>query len=612
MTIGLNSSWAWRWSGNQTSINIVERSGNWNIYHIWPRPDGFNHGNVEADFPESFVDGWMVAPLPAAWIDPDGNQHDLSDFLPQFTLLNEANGDTRFGLYVVVGWQGNGVVEIGGVTVDLDTDEWGDPEFDYQGGAVHFRCLDPQGWADPPRDIIIVHENDISLWGAGKRWRRDFCALVGQAECYRPMDWLPTNFSAVTTLNEWNAGETRRTWKSVPLPAICRMVTESGVRALWLNTPHLMARDEVRRVLEHQNNHMPIWCHQRFGYSNETWNWAFGQAQDLEHHPEKFAGEPQAFTDLDNTWARTGWKTMQLAVEAKAVFSADFGSRCRIVQEVQTATDYNWFWANRYVSGFDAYLAEYAISGTWQDYIHEIGWTAYFSPRLEDAIETALVAEGLDPADEATWPAIRRMWADAILTGGTPLNALMKADGVTPYFKTLDQLKSELSERFAWTRGLGLEPVIYEWNHHTDGGSDPFKPFRDDLDKSAEMGEVLTAVGQWLNDQGIPDPCIYHDFRADTFGLWPSIETATDIGDAAVALAAYQPNASCPPVEPPPVEPPPVEPPVPTDDQFALVWETVPSPDRPGWLRTSAAPAIDWNPDNPPFFMAGFLPPSDT
>jgi hypothetical protein len=190
---------------------------------------------------------------------------------------------------------------------------------------------------DPVRNIRVImpgHEQTYQQQPFNPRWLE----RVRPFQAVRFMDWGATNNWGQP--DPWTWDDTRLfTWAERATPDHYTWATEKGIPYEmmihlmndydldgWVTIPHRASPEYIRSMAELFNRTLEPGRVLTVEYSNELWNWMFGQAQWLN-----------TFTDQSNPWPERIVPSIQRALD---IFTDVFGNnspRLRRVVGVQTA-----------------------------------------------------------------------------------------------------------------------------------------------------------------------------------------------------------------------------------------------------------------------------------
>ncbi|MFC6584908.1 hypothetical protein [Sulfitobacter aestuariivivens] len=262
--IGIGLAAVTDWSTQQPFIDVMKTARPW----IGHKPGQFGGMELEALRAEGYLDdaGWPVRMPPE--LSSIGTLI-LTDMPPDAVSLK--------GRYVLR-YEGTGVIEVAGRAERV---RYGKNEvtFDYAPGAggVEIR-IQRINTTDPPRNISVVHADNLDRLREGVVFNPAWTAKVGQLRLLRFMDWMQTNNS------------TQSVWADRPRPA--DVTYQGGVPAevmialanelekdVWFNMPHLADDAYVRAFATLVRDTLDPELEAYVEFSNEVWNWQFGQAR---------------------------------------------------------------------------------------------------------------------------------------------------------------------------------------------------------------------------------------------------------------------------------------------------------------------------------------------
>lgn len=208
--------------------------------------------------------------------------------------------------------------------------------FDYKptgSGAVFIDIMatDP---ADHLRNISVVHADNAAAFAAGEVFDPDFLGKIDDMRALRFMDWMRTNDSSQSAWANrpeqsdfsWGTGA------GVPLSVMVELANETGTDP-WFNIPHLATADYMRKFVTYVRDNLDPDLKANFEFSNEVWNWQFGQAQ-WAHAQGQAAWPGEA-----SAWVQYYAKK---SVEMARIVDEVFGSQAddRAVKIIATQTGY--------------------------------------------------------------------------------------------------------------------------------------------------------------------------------------------------------------------------------------------------------------------------------
>lgn len=260
--VGLNgvSDWSTQWP----FLDVFKTSREW-IGHVG---SAWGAGDPQAIRAVQDAQGWLTRM-------PDGITHVSAIVLTSLPYqMGSAAGTYRLT------WQGKGKIVVHGAS----RSEYGDGQilFDYlptgmRHVSIDLTQIDPD---DPIRDIRLVHQRHAALLDQGQIFNPEWLARIDDMALLRFMDWMRTNDS---TQQEWQDRPqvNDATWTTpagVPLEIMIALANETGTNP-WFTLPHLASDDYIREFARQVRASLDPGLTPWFEYSNEVWNWQFGQAQ---------------------------------------------------------------------------------------------------------------------------------------------------------------------------------------------------------------------------------------------------------------------------------------------------------------------------------------------
>ncbi len=349
------------WSPEQPFLDVMKSAREW-IGHQPGQWGGQDHAGLQAAGVLD-AEGWPTR-IPGG-LDSIGT-----------VLLTDMPVGARdlAGRYLVT-WEGKGSLSLGGLARNPRADQGG-MVFDYMPGPglvdLRITATDP---ADPLRRIRVVRADRAELLASGEIFNPDFLARLQGVRLLRFMDWLQTNDSPLVSPAERPRPEDY-TWtrRGVPIEIVVALANRLEADP-WITVPHMasdaLVRDWAQVVARGLAPGRVAWVE----YSNEVWNWQFGQARWADEQGRKI-------------WGEGAWLAFyaQRSAEVMAIWSQEIGAKERLVRVLSTQT--GW-------PGLEAHIMtpSQPRAGGWPAPAESFdAWavTGYFSGALghEDRMET--------------------------------------------------------------------------------------------------------------------------------------------------------------------------------------------------------------------------------
>jgi len=443
-------------------------------------------------------------------------------------------------------FEGQGVIEVAGRATNQRYGK-GEVTFDYEPGpgAVEIR-IQRLNITDPPRNITVVHTDNIDRFDAGAVFNPLWTSRIGQFRGLRFMDWMETNNSKLSAWADRPKPDQVTYTGGVPLEVMIQLANELEVDA-WFNIPHLADDDFVRRFAQMVRDTMDPALTAYVEFSNEVWNWQFDQARWAD----------------DSAMARWGQKDkwMQFyglrAAEVARIWSDVFGAdgQGRLVNVISSQT--GWLGLESEALAAPLVVAEgtaapveafdaYAVTGYFGGILGlEEGGPLVKGWLVESATQarTAAQAQGLsgqaveDYMMSHLYDFAAQLAGRELLDGaysGNPANTLMDLLGrVWPYHAQVAQ-------------AYDLDLIMYEGGTHLVGvgpqvDDAELTAFFQHFNYSAEMGALYKTLldgwkaigGQLFN--------AYSDVYAPTkWGSWGALRHLDDDNPRWEALVGFQ------------------------------------------------------------------------
>ncbi len=489
-SLGLNLSGVVDWSSAFPFVDQFKLSRGWVTQRdgVW---DTGRAGMLNLD-----ADGWVRG------FTRDGSR---PPFDAVATIWNSSGAAPRPGLYVI-DWKGQGTLDVqGGAQIVSRSDH--KVVLDPGNNPVQIRILstDPAKTGNYIRDIRIYHEQDKALLDAGLVFNPDFIDRIEDFRVLRFMDWMGTNNSPVSSWSQTgDAGDARHT--SVNGVSVETMVALANeVRAdPWFTIPHRADAAFIRNFAAYVRDNLAPGLVARFEYSNEMWNWGFGQAHWAADRAEAAWGD-----DVEGGWMQWyGVRAAQMARIVADVFGRDTGTRALNVFSTQ--------------SGWQG-LEHYALEAP--DHVDEGGRAPRDAPFHVYAI-APYFGGSIGSADMVAQ--VDRWIAQGPAGFRAALNWLAQG----PADDSIKNLEDVIRYHAGVARDLGWRLEAYEGGQHivdvAGGAHDPDRTaFFTALAKRPGMAELYETYFETWREAGGKMMAHYADFgvpgRHGSWGLWNSV-----------------------------------------------------------------------------------------
>jgi hypothetical protein len=393
---------------------------------------------------------------------------------------------------------------------------------------------------DHVRNIRVVREDQLKAFEAGEIFNPAFLARLKDFTMLRFMDWMGTNDSVVTTPdtrrrvadaswtneNVWES--TRRA--GVPIEIVVELANRVGADA-WINVPHKADDALVRAYAEIVRDRLDPRLKVYVEYSNEVWNFGFGQAADTFEAAQARWSEAFARRCTGNPDRGTAW--MQLyglrAAEVMDIFADVFGKQAkgRLVRVAATQTAFLGLeeaileapfavceGKRPPKQSFDAY----AVTGYFEGGLYADGNISFIDnvPQVREFARQG--AQGIAKAFRQMDKGDLFPTQEGFLSLEDPSD-----DGVTTGLRGLFAYHAEVA------RENGLKLVAYEGGPHLFSSFQTTRDLTDffaKLNRDKRMGELVTKMLDMFKDAGGTRFAYFADVEPYTeFGFWGALES---------------------------------------------------------------------------------------
>ena len=428
-------------------------------------------------------------------------------------------------------------------------------EFDYapaddpSGVLVFIRKSDPLGTGDYVRNIRIVRSDRLAQYEAGAMFNPDWLAIVDRFDVLRFMDWMDTNNSP---LAHWQdrpePDDYTYTINGAPAEVMVRLANETGTDP-WFTMPHLADDDFVRQFAQVVHDSLAPERRAYVEFSNEVWNWGFGQAHWADEQAKARWG------DGGNWMQFYGGRASEVA-DIWAEVYGDLGAD-RLVRVIATQTVWlglendildapQWVAEERGRERPGAHFDAYAVTGYFGGHLGNKEW----APRVKEwiaestaAAERDADAQGLAGDARTAYVAAHRFDA-AVARAGAHLAG---GDGPTKDVYDVARIVDDtLVSQAKVAAREGMELVAYEGGthvvaDHANMEDEELNAFFIQLNYSPEMGELYRQLldGWKRLDAGVF--VAYLDVGSPSkWGSWGTLRHVGDSNPRWDALVAAQ------------------------------------------------------------------------
>lgn len=276
--------------------------------------------------------------------EPNTQQFNSVGVLLLRNLTNTPNGNYPAGQYIVL-YDGQGTIAYSFDAVKntaLST-----PGRDvlnvtptYGGGVnLTITSTDPNNTGNYIRNIRVVQAANEAALNAGQIFNPNFLSLMQNFRVLRFMGWFQINDNPLTS------------WTGRPIPANAFWGSATGVPIeaavqlsnllsadAWLNIPHMADNNYITQMATLVHSKLGSAQKVYLEYSNETWNYVFGQAKWIQSQGQvEWPNSGASTFQLNRDWF--GQRVAQMCDIWKSVWGAD-ANRVVCVLGAQAATTY--------------------------------------------------------------------------------------------------------------------------------------------------------------------------------------------------------------------------------------------------------------------------------
>ncbi|MFC0202483.1 hypothetical protein ACFFIZ_19765 [Paracoccus rhizosphaerae] len=532
-SVGVGLNGVTDWTSQMPFIDIFKTSRPW-VGHLEGQWGGATKEQIEA---VSDADGYLTE-LPA------GVTHVSALLLTELPAeMTSMSGRYRLA------YHGHGDITINHASnvVYGDGEIW----FDYEPRGNNLISIDITGinGSDYVRDISVVQEKNISAFEEGRIFNPDWIKLIDDMRSLRFMDWQATNNSAQT---EWSdrANVSDATWGSeagVPLEIMVQLANETGTDP-WFNIPHLATEDYIRNFVTYVKDYLDPDLKPYFEYSNEVWNWGFGQAHWAHQEGQKL------WPGVGDAWVQFyGMKAAEMAQVIDEIYGPNANALVNKVISTQTG------WRGLEAGVLEAPNAVAGGSAQPASLFNYYGVTGYFDGALGRE-KAPTVLEWVSDSKSAAMTA-----GNALGLSGAVLSDYVEQHKYDQAISlAVDELRdgsttgdpdgsiASLMETFAYHKAVadayGLDMVMYEGGTHVVGvgewsSNQELADFFVALNQSDAMGGLyLELMNGWKDAGGTLFNAFVDVGKHGIYGSWGALQHLDDQSERWDAIVEFNEN----------------------------------------------------------------------
>lgn len=443
-------------------------------------------------------------------------------------------------------FDGKGVIEVSGRAEKVRYGK-GEVTFDYTPGpgSVDIR-IQRINTTNPPRNISVVHGDNIRRFDQGAIFNPTWTARIGQFRALRFMDWAETNNSTLSDWAERPQVDDVTYVDGVPVEVMIELANELENDA-WFNMPHLADDAFIRAYAELVRDRLDPELTAYVEFSNEVWNWQFSQAVWADESGLARWGEK------DKWMQYYGLRAAEVARIWSEVFAGE--PEDRLVNVVSSQTG----WLGLESEVFTAPLAVAEGLAAPVDAFDAYAVTGYFGGVLgledrQEMVKTWLVdsaakaqaqaeAQGLTGEALQTYIATHRFDHATELAERELMNGSVSGN---PEDTLQDLIGRVLPHHAQVARAHNLDLVMYEGGTHIVGigglvEDTDLTEFMHHLNYSAAMGRLYRALLDGWKAVGGQLFNAYSDVYAPTkWGSWGALRHLDDSNPRWDALVDFQ------------------------------------------------------------------------
>ncbi|MBN2755061.1 MAG: hypothetical protein JXR81_09425 [Candidatus Goldbacteria bacterium] len=312
MTIGMGLNGVSDWTTEWPFVDIMKISREWFTFNA-DYSDGWDTG-YGASIP--LDSNLYPSQVP---FDPDG----AGPAIPQAVRTVWAISHLPTGNYTFI-CEGTGTVSFNGnMSGSFTVNGGGTFTVSVLGDGNAWMDISQSQAGDNLRNMRLIMPGYESVYQTEK-FHPEFTSRISMFKALRFMDWGATNDSSLANwADRPHTGDYSYTRRGVPYEVMIELANKLNIPP-WLCVPHMATDDYItqlaRLIRDNLNSNLRVYLE----YSNETWNWQFGQTNYCEDQGE-LLGFPSFF---GYRWAYH----CKRACDIWRIFTREFGNDTRFVK----------------------------------------------------------------------------------------------------------------------------------------------------------------------------------------------------------------------------------------------------------------------------------------
>lgn len=387
---------------------------------------------------------------------------------------------------------------------------------------------------DPIRDIVVVRQDRAQALADGAVFNPDWLARIRGVAGIRFMDWMATNDSALAEMKDRPLPDDYTYARlGVPIEVMVALANELNADP-WFNIPHLASDELVRGYAQIAHDQLNSNLMAEVEFSNEVWNWQFGQAQWAEAQGLARWGQKNTWVqyyglraaEVANIWADVFRDAPQRLMRIVAVQTGWLGLEEQILDAPLVVAEGHL----PPVDSFDAYAVTgyfSALLGSDQKFAAVKGWLLQSETAATDqaALSGLSGASAIAYATEHRYDLADKLAAQELRDGSVTGD---RADSLAQV------LGETLPYQAAVAKQRGLKLVMYEGGSHVVGygtqtGDEALAAFFTHLNFTPEMGALYgELLAGWQSLTDAPFNAFVDVYRPGKWGSWGALRHLGD------------------------------------------------------------------------------------
>lgn len=370
-------------------------------------------------------------------------------------------------------YEGEGQLSVAGSAFNVTrTNDYIDFSFSEGNGnlvAIEIHETNPTNYI---RNIRVVNHKYLENFSNGEIFNPEWIKLVTPFRCARFMDWMGTNNSPIVEFVDYPT-ENYFTWTRVPFSVMVQLANTAKVDA-WFNIPHMASDDFVEKMVGYIADNLNPSLNAYYEYSNEFWNWQFGQSHYCSQQGQLLYPITEENPDNGDAFYQYGvTRSMQIFEILSEVYQT------RTNYKKVFATHTGWLGLEGSLLEYNRYEADNPDKPAPRDVIDYYCVTGYFeggfstdtnSAEILDIIEESIDKARVDSLSVSADPEIRDVYFEEHKFDLAEQKAYEQIMGISNHLSDNTRTIPRVRQEWEYHRGIcdnsGFNLMMYEGGTH--------------------------------------------------------------------------------------------------------------------------------------------------